>query len=142
MSRTAVYGILHNRNHLEALVDSLCQVGFRNKDISLLLAPIANEEAAASRSRASKWPVGVTALASPGVGPLIGAGPIMHSFNVARSLLRTLTGIGIADHHARCYEQRIKSGDLLFSVHCSNRLGAQRAKTVLEQSGAEEIDLV
>ncbi len=85
MSRTAVYGILRNLSHVEGLVDSLRQQGFRSTDISLLLCPgseridyeknpVASEGATPSsatvlRGSAFTWAVGVTALAFPGVGP-------------------------------------------------------------------------
>ena len=162
MSGTAVYGILRNLSYVEGLVDSLRQQGFRSTDISLLLCPgseridyeknpVASEgatpcSATVLRGSAFTWAVGVTALAFPGVGPLIAVGLIMDSFAlegeadcVVGSLARTLAGIGIAEYHAKRYECRLRSGGLLFSVHCRHHAGAQRAKELLEQKGAEDI---
>jgi hypothetical protein len=146
MSRSAVYGILQDPSHVEGLVDSLRQEGFGSRDISLLLAPIVNVGPLFREIARSVWPVGIRALAFPGVGPLIGAGPIMNSFAlkgvedcVIGTLFRKLAGIGIAENHARRYDRRIKSGGLLLSVRCSNHLGTQRVMKLLKQTGAEEI---
>ena len=146
MSLTAVYGILRDPSHVEGLVDSLRQQGYRSRDISLLLAPVVNLGPVFREIARSVWPVGIRALAFPGVGPLIGAGPIMNYFaeegvenRVAGSLVRKLAGIGITENHAKRLARCIKSGGLLLSVRCSNNLGTKRVMKLLKQTGAEEI---
>src|SRR4051812_9225731 len=93
---TAVYGIYPSRNAAEAAVDRMLAAGFRNEDISALLQDNAGTKDFV-HEKATKAPegtatgaatgaavggtlgllAGVGALAIPGLGPLIAAGPIM-----------------------------------------------------------------
>jgi hypothetical protein len=67
---------------------------------------------------------GVGALAIPGVGPLIAAGPIMAGLaslgvgGAVGGLVGALVGMGIPEYEAKRYEGRVKSGGTLLSVHC------------------------
>jgi hypothetical protein len=96
---TAVFGIYRNRNGVENAVDALKQDGFRNTDISVLFpentgtkdfahekntkAPEGTATGATSGAvigGALGWLAGIGALAIPGVGPFIAAGPIMAAW--------------------------------------------------------------
>ena len=79
------------------------------------------------------WLAGIGALAIPGLGPFIAAGPIMGL------LAGALIGMGIPEYEAKRYEGRVKSGGILLSVHCDSSEWVKRGKTILEQTGAEEI---
>src|SRR5437868_2976130 len=98
MANTSVFGIYRTREQASNAVDSLRTVGFRNTDISALLpenvgtkdfahqkntkAPEGGATGAASGvvlGGALGWLAGIGALAIPGVGPFIAAGPIMAS---------------------------------------------------------------
>ena len=77
---------------------------------------------------------GIGALAIPGVGPFIAAGPIMGALaglgvgGAVGGLVGALVGMGIPEYEAKRYEGRVKEGGVLLSVHCdtSERSRGQR----------------
>ena len=88
---------------------------------------------------------GIGALAIPGVGPLIAAGPIMATLagigvgGAVGGFTGALIGIGIPEYEAKRYEGLIKEGRILLSVHCDNSDWVKRAKGILERTNAEDI---
>jgi hypothetical protein len=88
---------------------------------------------------------GIGALAIPGVGPFVAAGPIMGALaglgvgGAVGGLVGALVGMGIPEYEAKRYEGRIKDGGVLLSVHCDTSAEIDSAKEVLEASGAEDI---
>lgn len=161
---TAVYGIFRNRNQAENAVDRLIAAGFRTEDISVLLPENVGTKDFAHEKH-TKAPegtatgvaaggvvggtlgllAGVGALAIPGLGPFIAAGPIMAALagagagGVVGGLVGALVGMGIPEYEAKRYEGRIKEGGILMSVHCDNSDWAKKAKELLEQTGADDI---
>src|SRR6202041_699010 len=87
---------------------------------------------------------GIGALAIPGVGPFIAAGPIMAALagvgagGVVGGLIGALVGMGIPEYEAKRYEGRIKEGGVLLSVHCDTSEEITRAKDLLKQTGAQD----
>jgi hypothetical protein len=161
---TAVFGIYRDRTSVEEAVDTLRSAGFRNTDISVLFPDnkgtkdFAHEkhtkapEGAATGGAVGAatggvlgWLVGVGALAIPGLGPFIAAGPIVAALagagalGVAGGLVGALVGMGIPEYEAKRYEGRIREGGLLLSVHCDSGDWVKRAKDVLKQTGAEDV---
>lgn len=161
---TVVYGIYRTRGLAEAGVDRLLASGFRNEDISVLLQDNAGTKDFAHQKE-TKAPEGTTtgvvtggaiggtlgllagigALAIPGVGPFIAAGPIMGALagigsgGLVGGIIGALVGMGIPEYEAKRYEGRIKEGGVLLSVHCDNSEWVSRAKEVLKQTGADDI---
>jgi hypothetical protein len=161
---TAVYGIFHNRSQAENAVDQLIAAGFRTEDISVLLAENVGTKDFAHEKH-TKAPegtatgaaaggvvggtlgllAGIGALAIPGLGPFIAAGPIMALLagagagGVVGGLVGALVGMGIPEYEAKRYEGRIKEGGILMSVHCDNSDWTKKAKEMLKQTGAEDI---
>ena len=88
---------------------------------------------------------GIGALAIPGVGPLIAAGPIMGALaglgagGAVGGLVGALVGMGIPEYEAKRYEGHVKDGGILLSVHCDDSEWVGRAKRVLEQTGAHDV---
>jgi hypothetical protein len=91
------------------------------------------------------WLAGVGALAIPGLGPFIAAGPIMGLLAGAGAggaiggLVGSLVGMGIPEYEAKRYEGRIKAGAILLSVHCDDSEWVKRAKRILAETGADDI---
>lgn len=164
MANTSAYGIYRNRDQAERGVDALLGAGFRNEDISALLPEnvgtkdFAHEkntkapEGAATGAGAGAAVggtlgllAGIGALAIPGLGPFIAAGPIMAALagagagGVAGGLIGGLVGMGIPEYEAKRYEGMIKEGGILVSVHCDNSDWVSRAKGILERTGAKDI---
>jgi hypothetical protein len=161
---TAVYGIYKSRATAEAAVDRLIVSGFRTEDISVLMQDNAGTKDFA-HEKETKAPEGTTtgavaggaiggtlgllagigALAIPGLGPFIAAGPIMGALagigsgGVVGGIIGALIGMGIPEYEAKRYEGRIKEGGILLSVHCDNGDWVKRAKEVLKDTGADDV---
>lgn len=91
------------------------------------------------------WLAGVGALAIPGVGPFIAAGPIAAALSGAAigatvgGLTGALIGMGVPEYEAKRYEGKVKDGNVLISVHSENRESTDRAKSIFEEEGARDI---
>jgi hypothetical protein len=162
--KTAVFGIYRDATQAEQTVDRLLATGFRNDAISVLL-PDAKSSKDFAHEKNTKAPEGTTtgvtaggaiggtlgllagigALAIPGVGPFIAAGPIMGALaglgvgGAVGGLIGALVGMGIPEYEAKRYEGRIKEGGVLLSVHCDTADEITRAKELLKQTGAQDI---
>jgi len=161
---TAVFGIYATYGAVDGAVESLRASGFRNTDISVLFPEnvgtkdFAHEKGTKAPEGATTggttgfivggtlgWLAGIGALAIPGLGPFIAAGPIMAALagagagGVVGGVAGALIGMGIPEYEAKRYEGRVKKGGILLSVHSDNSEWTDRAKRILEQTGAEDI---
>jgi len=164
MSKKAVICIASSETQAEAIVNRLKSTGFSNSDISVLFPDkrgtkdFAHEhhtkapEGATTGAGAGGvvggalgWLVGIGALAIPGVGPLIAAGPIMAALSGAAvgaavgGVTGALVGLGIPEYEAKRYEGKIKGGNILIAVHSEDGEQTKRAKAVFEEFGAQDI---
>ena len=164
MANTAVFGIYQTRAQVEAAVDQLRVAGFRATDVSVLFpenvgtkelgtekhtkAPegvAAGATSGALLGGTLGWLVGIGALAIPGLGPFIAAGPLMAVLSgvgvgaAVGGVAGALVGLGIPEYEAKRYEGLIKSGGILLSVHTDDRDWTKRAKELLERTGADEV---
>ena len=161
---TAVFGIYKSRAQAERAVDRILAAGFSQNDISVLL-PDAQSSKEFAHEKNTKAPegtatgattgsvvggtlgllAGIGALAIPGVGPLIAAGPIVASLaglgvgGAVGGLIGALVGMGIPEYEAKRYQGRVKDGGVLLSVHCDTSDDISRAEDLLQQTGAEDI---
>ena len=161
---TAAFGLYSDRIQVEQGIATLLASKFRNEDISVLFPDNAGTKDFA-HEKGTKAPegaaagggaggaiggtlgllVGIGALAIPGVGPFIAAGPIMGALaglgvgGAVGGLIGALVGMGIPEYEAKRYEGRIKEGGVLLSVHCDTSEEIKRAKDLLEKTGAEDI---
>jgi hypothetical protein len=161
---TAVFGIYASGQHAERAVDSLIAAGFASPAISVLMPDSASTKEFA-HEKDTKAPEGTTvgvttggaiggtlgvlagigALAIPGVGPFIAAGPIMAGLaglgvgGAVGGLVGALVGMGIPEYEAKRYEGRVKGGGTLLSVHCDTSEQISRAKELLKSTGAEDV---
>ena len=160
----SVVGIYNSRGAVEAALTYLRDAGFASTDVSVLLpenlgpkelattkATKAPEGTAAGATSgaviggALGWLVGIGALAIPGLGPFIAAGPIMTALagvgvgGAVSGFTGALVGLGIPEYEAKRYEGRLQKGGILISVHCESSEEINRAKDVLKKTGAEDI---
>ncbi len=160
----AVFGIYPNRPAVEEAVANLRSAGFRSTDVSVLFPEnegtkdLAHEKNSKAPEGATTgglaggiaggvlgWLTGIGALAIPGVGPLIAAGPIVAALAGAGAvgtlggIIGGMVGLGIPEYEAKRYEGRIREGGVLLSVHCDDSHWVKRAKDVLKQTGAQDI---
>jgi hypothetical protein len=85
---------------------------------------------------------GIGALAIPGVGPLIAAGPIMATLagGAVGGFAGALVGAGIPEFEAKRYAGIVEKGSgILLSVHCATSDEIDRAKHALKATGGEDI---
>jgi len=161
---TAVYGIYRDEEQVTYAIDKMLEIGFRNEDISVLL-PDNQGTKDFAHEKHTKAPegtatgataggaiggtlgllAGVGALAIPGLGPFIAAGPIMAALagvgvgGTVGGVIGALVGLGVPEYEAKRYEGRIKAGGVLMSVHCDNSDWAGKAKDLMKATGAEDI---
>jgi hypothetical protein len=164
MANTAVFGIYSTVSRAEGAVANMKDAGFRNADISVLFpenvgtkdlafvkgtkAPEGTATGAASGGLiggALGWLLGIGALAIPGLGPFIAAGPIMAALagvgigGALGGLTGALVGMGIPEYEAKRYEGLVKDGGVLVSVHADDSKWTKLAKEILERTGASNI---
>ena len=164
MAKKAMFGIAKSESQAIAIADQLKDAGFTENDISVLFPDKeggkdfaheqhtkAPEGAAAGGASgavlggALGWMVGIGALAIPGLGVFIAAGPIMAALAgaaggaAAGGLTGALIGMGIPEYEAKRYEGKVKDGNILLSIHTEDSKERDRAKKILENGGAEDI---
>jgi Protein of unknown function (DUF3341) len=164
MSKSSVICIAKTEAQAVNIVDQLKAANFSNNDISVLLPDksgtkdFAHEQHTKAPEGATTggvtggvlggalgWLVGIGALAIPGVGPFIAAGPIMAALGGAAlggavgGIAGALIGLGIPEYEAKRYEGKIKDGNVLISVHTENREQISRARDIFKNAGAEDI---
>src|ERR1700726_2368288 len=161
---TAVFGIYPTYESVERAVDTLRDEGFRSTDISVLFpenvgskdfAHVKGTKAPEGATTGAGtgaviggtlgWLTGIGALAIPGLGPFIAAGPIMAALagagvgGAVGGVTGALIGMGIPEYEAKRYEGRVKDGGILLSVHSDDSQWTKRAKEILEHTGAQDI---
>ena len=164
MSKKSVFCIATSRGQADRIVDSLKNGNFSNNDISVLFPDkgttrdFAHEKNTKAPEGAVTgagtgvvvggalgWIAGIGALAIPGVGPFIAAGPIIAALSGAAvgaavgGIAGGLIGLGIPEIEAKRYEGKVKAGNLLISVHTENSEEISRAKDIFTKAGAQDI---
>jgi hypothetical protein len=161
---TAVFGIYETQIGVESGVDALQAAGFRYTDVSVLFSDnqgtkaFAHEKGTKAPEGATTgagtgavlggglgWLVGIGALAIPGLGPFIAAGPIMAALagvgvgGAIGGITGALIGMGIPEYEAKRYEGRVKNGGILLSVHSDGSEWTSKANKILEATGAQDV---
>ena len=162
--KVSVFAIYSSRAGAERAVSGLMNAGFAAADISVLLPEnLGNREIATEKN--TKAPegaaagagtgavlggalgmlAGIGALAIPGVGPLIAAGPIMATLagigagGAVGGFAGALVGAGIPEFEAKRYAGIVEKGGILLSVHCATSGEIDRAKHAMKATGGEDI---
>jgi hypothetical protein len=163
--KIAVIGLFDARTNLINAIDLLRADGFRETDISALMPDAASTKEVAHEKH-TKAPegalagaaaggiaggtlgllVGLGALAIPGLGPFIAAGPIMAALagagagGAVGTLTGSLIGLGIPEYEAKKYESFLNKGGMMLAVHADDGDWATKAKDILKRAGAHDID--
>ena len=164
MSNKAVFCIVKSESQATNIVEEPKAAGFANTDISALFPDkkgsrdFAHEQHTKAPEGAATgagsggllggvlgWLAGTGALAIPGAGPFIAAGPIMAALGGAAvgaavgGITGALVGLGIPEFEAKRYEGKIRGGNILISVHSENADETARAKLIFQTAGAADI---
>jgi hypothetical protein len=162
--KKSVIGIVETQIQAERIVDDLQQRGVASGDISVLFPDKRGSKdfAHEHNTKAPEGAVagigaggvvggtlgllaGIGALAIPGVGPLIAAGPLMATLSGAAAgaavggIAGGLIGMGLPEYEAKSYEGKIKSGNILIAVHTDDSETEKRTKQTFEANGAHDI---
>jgi hypothetical protein len=164
MSKKSVFCIATSRDQADQIVDQLRSANFSNNDISVLFpdkgttrdfahekntkAPegaVAGAGTGGVIGGALGWIAGIGALAIPGFGPFIAAGPILATLSGAAvgaavgGIAGGLIGMGIPEIEAKRYEGKVKNGNILLSVHTESSTEISEAKDIFTKAGAQDI---
>lgn len=162
--KKSVIGIVETQIQAERIVDELQQRGVPSSDVSVLFPDKRGTKdfAHEHNTKAPEGAVagvgaggviggtlgllaGIGALAIPGVGPLIAAGPLMATLSGAAAgaavggIAGGLIGLGVPEYEAKTYEGKIRSGNILIAVHTDDGDTEKRTKQIFEANGAHDI---
>jgi hypothetical protein len=160
----SVIGIVRSEDQAIRIVEELRLAGFTRDDVSVLFPDqsgsrdFAHEQhtklpegAAAGTATggvlgaAVGWLAGIGALAIPGLGPFIAAGPILAALSGAAAgaavggVTGALIGLGIPEYEAKRYEGKLREGNILISVHVDDSDRAKVAEEIFKRAGAEDV---
>ncbi len=163
----AVFCLARSSAHAQSIIGKLRDVGFPDSDISVLY-PDSSGTQDLSHQKGTKAPegaatgagtggvvggtvgllAGLGALAIPGVGPFIAAGPLLAALSGAAlgatvgGIAGTLVGFGIPEYEAKLYEGKVREGKTLISVHTEDAKQQETAKKVFGDLAAEDVGVV
>ncbi len=161
-SNQTVVGLFDNFSEAQAVARDLEQEGFARGDISIVANDATGEYASktgeghtgdtvsgmgkgAALGGAAGLALGLAALAIPGIGPIVAAGPLATALTgagigaVAGGLIGALTNMGVPEEDAKYYSEGVREGGALVMVKASGDR-AHRAATILERSGAANVE--
>lgn len=162
--KASVYCITHSIEQTEAIVADLKRAGFGRQDVSALFPDLrgtrdfayerdtkapegvtAGGAAGLGVGAALGWLAGIGALAIPGIGPFIAAGPVMAALSgaalgtTAGGVIGALVGAGMPEFEARRFDGKLRQGGMLISVHVENPNQRNAAREIFERHHADDI---
>ena len=164
MPQKSIFCISTSRAQTDLIVDQLRARNFSNDGISVLFADrnASRDFALGKETKAPEgaitgastggvvggtlgWIAGIGALAIPGIGPFIAAGPVMAALSgiaigaAIGGMAGGLIGLGIPEIQAKRYEGKIKKGSILISVHTEDSEELKRARGIFTKAGVQDI---
>jgi len=174
MSEQAVFALVDNETHARSAISLLEAQGFTASDISVIgsngedpvlvnaAGAVPGQVGHANSTKAPEgaavgvssgavlggvagWLVGIGALAIPGVGPFIAAGPILAALSgaaigaTAGGLAGALVGYGIPEYEAKLYAERLEKGHILIGVPAFTSEQVDLAKNAYKSVDAHDI---
>jgi hypothetical protein len=176
MARTVI-GVFDTVQAAEATIQDLADKGIDRSHISIVANDAAGkyrDTKAVGESRAAEDAgkgavgggvlggvlgllVGLGALAIPGIGPVLAAGPLAAAAGTAAAaigtaaagagigaaaggLLGALVGAGVPEEHAHVYAESVRRGGTLVSVHPENDYQTDLAQRIMNENHAIDIE--
>jgi hypothetical protein len=162
-SRDTVVAVFDDRSDAQDAINALRDAGFMADDISILardrdtagrLAEDTGAEVAAGAATGALaggllggvagWLIGIGALAIPGVGPIIAAGPLAAALGGAAlgatggGIIGALTGVGVPEDEAQYYNDEFKRGGIVVTAQARGRYDEARA--ILREHGGRDTE--
>jgi uncharacterized membrane protein len=152
--RRTVVGVFDGPNHAETALNQLKAAGFSPEQVSV----VARDKGEAKEMVESTgmgggaatcavaggvlgglggFLLGISALAIPGIGPIVGSGILLSTLAgagigaAAGGLVGALTEHGIPEEDARGYEEHVRKGSILLTVHANSDEQAEEAHRIL-----------
>lgn len=152
----AAFGLYPSTRALHVGAEALRAARFRQTDISVMYSDgsqalqlreavepprdVADDGEPASLGSVLSALSGIGAIAMRHDGPFMAAGPILATLvGAGVGLLTALRGLGIPESLLDRFEGRLKQGGLLLSVQCEDPEWVDRARQILQQTGAEHV---
>lgn len=159
---STVVGLFETREKAHRAVEALKQGGFRAEDMSIVMrdrgaaAEVAEEVGVGSGAAAGAVGggilgglggllVGIGALAIPGIGPIIAAGPLAAALAGAGigaatgGLLGALVSAGVPEEEAAHYQAGIERGGILLTVSAPDGREAE-VRSILGRNGMQDLN--
>jgi len=153
--------LFDDRDDAQDAINALRDAGFdasvisviaRDRDVQGRLAEDTGTEAGAAAATGAVaggvlgglagWLVGIGALAIPGVGPIVAAGPLAAAIGgmaigaAGGGIIGALTGAGVPEDEARYYDEGFKRGGILVTVRAPGRYG--EAMSMMREYGGRD----
>lgn len=159
MTRTVV-GLFRDSDEAQAALQDLESAGFTREHLNLVAYDGSgqytdlvkqgselgsNTTKGAAAGGVAGLLIGLAAVAIPGVGPIVAAGPIAAALAGAGvgvatgGMLGALADMGVPGHEAKYYQEAIRRGGTLLIVRADEDL-AERAQSTLDRHGAIDVD--
>ncbi len=144
-------GMFDDPRQAEGAVAELCQAGFREDQVGLVVK-VTDEEYDTEEDAISGAVAGslggaavgaLVTLALPGLGPLVATTLLAAALEgatagaLAGGLVGALVGVGIPEHEAQYYEEALRAGQALVTIEASE--GQEQAQAILLRAGAREV---
>jgi hypothetical protein len=152
MSARITIGVFEQADAAQAAMHDLLAAGYPHEQVSLVMQqPGATPEVGTGATKADQGMVagvsagavlgglaGLAALAIPGVGPILAAGPLAAALGALGGaalggLVGSFTGLGIPTEQAKEYEQAVRAGGVVVAVKVDDRDDEARATEILNQ---------
>ena len=153
-----VIGVFTNRDQCEKAIRTMRARGFQDNEISVVArgqqgqpGGRGDQEAGADVSEGVTWGgalggiagllAGVGALAMPGIGPIVAAGPLAATLGGALTggVAGGLLDLGIPENRGRFYEEELKKGRMLAVVQ-TDTSRIDEAAQLLRDNGATNVE--
>ena len=155
-SRHTIAGVFDGPNHAEQALNGLKAAGFEPAQVSVVAkdkaevqqmaehTDMAGEGAATGAVSGGVlggvvgFLVGISALVIPGIGPIVGTGIIISTLAgagigaAAGGLVGALASQGVPEDDAKEYEEHVRAGSILVTVHALSDEEEQQAREVFE----------